>query len=110
MTHEAGSCLDAIAAFVATRGCAPTVKQLAAQMSISDAVATDLVERLEAAGRVRLTRRRHYAHVIEPILANGATPSVVAAAWKVLDAWMASKLPIEEMRELAKALDPERFA
>jgi DNA-binding transcriptional regulator YhcF (GntR family) len=106
MTPQRARCLSVITAFVAANGFSPTMEEIATEISCRRSTVHRHVEKLEREGRVR--RKRGHDRTIEPIGPHGGTPSMVAAAWKVIDAWRENRLSGAELGELVQALDPEQ--
>lgn len=107
MSPETANCLEAITAYIAANGRSPRYADLQAVLNCSSSVVGRHIERLEAEGRIRRTPRRFRS--IELIGPHGATPSIVAAAWRVVDAWRENRLTGLELGELLQTLDPELF-
>ena len=107
MSPETAQCLAAITAYIAANGRSPRYVDLAAVLGCSPKAVGRRVERLEAEGRIRRVPGRF--HSIEVIGPHGATPSIVAAAWRVIDAWRENRLTGGELGGLLQALDPELF-
>lgn len=106
MTPERARCLAEIERFIAANGFSPTLDELAAKLGRGRSTIKRHVDRLQDEGRVR--RCPGHDRTLELILPHGGTPSMVAAAWKVIDAWRDNRLSGAELGALHQALDPEQ--